>query len=66
MLWSFNCTEGPSCDIFNVLPCLNYEEDENKCFTTALTWLKTDITKEDMSELVPSDPKPESADPNMG
>lgn len=38
----------PSCNIFNVLPLHHYEEDENKCFTTALTWFRADGTKEDI------------------
>lgn len=38
----------PFCNIFNVLPLHHYEEDENKCFTTALTWFRADGTKEDI------------------
>lgn len=38
----------PSCNIFNVLPLHHYEEDENKCFTTPLTWFRADGTKEDI------------------
>ena len=58
MLRSFSCSAVLSCNIFTVLPLYHYAEDENKCFTTALTQFRTDRTKDDMSEPAPCDLKP--------